>query len=107
MTTSTEIHLARRPHGRPTHDDFRTVAVELPELADGEARVENAFVSVDPYMRGKMNEGRSYTQPYALDAAMSGAAVGRGPAPLNTPTPPYASETDSKIRIGVESGTAA
>ena len=60
MTTSTQIQLASRPTGWPTHDNFRTVTVDLPELAEGEVRVANEFISVDPYMRGRMNEGRSY-----------------------------------------------
>ena len=74
---STQIQLAARPVGWPTHDDFRTVTVELGELAPGQVRVVNEFVSVDPYMRGRMNDVKSYTPPYALDATMTGGAVGR------------------------------
>lgn len=77
MTTSTQIQLASRPTGWPTHDNFRTVTVDLPELAEGEVRVANEFISVDPYMRGRMNEGRSYIPPFELDETMTGAAVGR------------------------------
>ena len=77
MTTSTQIQLASRPRGWPTHDNFRTVTVDLPELAEGEVRVANEYVSVDPYMRGRMNEGRSYIPPFELDETMTGAAVGR------------------------------
>ncbi|UVE94325.1 NADP-dependent oxidoreductase [Dietzia sp. B32] len=77
MTTSTQIQLASRPRGWPTHDNFRTVSVDLPELAEGEVRVANEYVSVDPYMRGRMNEGRSYIPPFELDQTMTGAAVGR------------------------------
>jgi len=77
MTTSTQIQLASRPRGWPTHDNFRTVTVDLPELAEGEVRVANEFISVDPYMRGRMNEGRSYIPPFELDETMTGAAVGR------------------------------
>ena len=77
MTTSTQIQLASRPRGWPTHENFRTVTVELPELAEGEVRVANEFVSVDPYMRGRMNEGRSYIPPFELDETMTGGAVGR------------------------------
>ena len=77
MTTSTQIQLASRPHGWPTHDNFRTVTVDLPALAEGEVRVANEFVSVDPYMRGRMNEGRSYIPPFELEETMTGAAVGR------------------------------
>ena len=77
MTNSTQIQLASRPRGWPTHENFRTVSVELPELSDGEIRVANEFISVDPYMRGRMNEGRSYIPPFELDETMTGGAVGR------------------------------
>jgi NADPH-dependent curcumin reductase CurA len=75
--TSRQIHLAHRPEGWPTHDDFREVEVRLPELQPGEVRVRNEVLSVDPYMRGRMNDGRSYVPPYDLDAVMTGAALGR------------------------------
>ena len=74
---STQIHLVSRPEGWPTPENFQTVRVTLPELAPGQVRVANAFVSVDPYMRGRMNEGRSYVAPYALGATITGGAVGR------------------------------
>ena len=77
MTTSTQIQLVSRPRGWPTHENFRTVTVDLPELDDGQVRVANEFVSVDPYMRGRMNEGRSYIPPFRLDETMTGGAVGR------------------------------
>ncbi|GAA1784092.1 NADP-dependent oxidoreductase [Agromyces lapidis] len=76
-STSTQIHLARRPQGWPTHDDFRTVTVVHPELSPGEVRVSNEFVSVDPYMRGRMNDVRSYVAPYALGEVIAGGAIGR------------------------------
>jgi NADPH-dependent curcumin reductase CurA len=75
-TSSIEIHLAKRPVGWPTHEDFRRVEVALPELQPGEVRVRNAWLSVDPYMRGRMNAGRSYVPPYRLGEAMDGAAIG-------------------------------
>jgi NADPH-dependent curcumin reductase CurA len=71
-----EIHLASRPTGWPTHDNFRTVEVELPDPGPGEVLVRNTFLSVDPYMRGRMNDVKSYVPPFALDAAMDGGAVG-------------------------------
>jgi NADPH-dependent curcumin reductase CurA len=78
MTTTTSIQwqLAARPVGEPTADDVRRVEVELPELGEGEVRVQNAFLSVDPYMRGRMNDVKSYVPPFALDEAMTGGAVG-------------------------------
>ncbi|MBB6170554.1 hypothetical protein HNR23_000614 [Nocardiopsis mwathae] len=75
-STTREWQLAARPAGWPTDDDFRLVERELPELAPGEVRVRNTYMSVDPYMRGRMNDVKSYTPPFRLDEAMTGGAVG-------------------------------
>ncbi|MGW0035955.1 NADP-dependent oxidoreductase [Gordonia sp. NPDC003376] len=77
MSISTQIQLVSRPVGWPEPSDFRAVEVELADLADGEVRVANEFVSVDPYMRGRMIDTRSYIPPFALGETMSGGAVGR------------------------------
>jgi NADPH-dependent curcumin reductase CurA len=77
VTSSTQVQLVKRPDGWPTPEDFRTVTEELPDLAPGQVRVRNEFLSVDPYMRGRMNDVRSYTPPYALGETMTGGAVGR------------------------------
>ena len=77
MTTSTQVHLVRRPIGTPRAEDFATVTTGLPELGQDEVRVRNAYVSVDPYMRGRMNDSKSYIPPFGLDEAMTGGAVGR------------------------------
>lgn len=74
---STQIQLAARPEGWPTHDDFRTVTVPLGQLEAGQVRVRNEFVSVDPYMRGRMNDVRSYVAPYQLGETITGGAIGR------------------------------
>ena len=77
MTTSSrEIHLASRPQGWPTPDNFRTVEVDLPDPGSGEVLVRNTVMSVDPYMRGRMNDVKSYVPPFALDAPLDGGAVG-------------------------------
>ncbi|CAI9400636.1 NADP-dependent oxidoreductase [Aestuariimicrobium sp. T2.26MG-19.2B] len=76
QTTSTQIQLIARPQGWPTHEAFRTVTVEYGDLQPGQVRVRNAFVSVDPYMRGRMNDVRSYTPPFALGETMTGGAIG-------------------------------
>jgi NADPH-dependent curcumin reductase CurA len=68
--------LVKRPVGHVADDDVEFVEVELPPLEDGEVRVQNAFISVDPYMRGRMNEGKSYIPQFELDQAMSGGAIG-------------------------------
>ncbi len=77
MTSSTQIQLINRPVGWPTHDDFRSVTVELPGLGPDQVRVANAFTSVDPYMRGRMNDVKSYIPPFVLGETMTGGAVGR------------------------------
>ena len=69
-------HLMRRPDGMPVMDDFALKELALPELGDGMVRVRNHFLSVDPYMRGRMNDVKSYVPPFALDAPMDGGAVG-------------------------------
>lgn len=76
MTTALEIHLASRPQGWPTPENFRTVETALADPGPGEVLVRNTFMSVDPYMRGRMNDVKSYVPPFALDAAMDGGAVG-------------------------------
>ncbi|WP_395694360.1 NADP-dependent oxidoreductase [Nocardioides sp.] len=76
MTVSQEIHLASRPHGWPTPENFRTVETTLPDPGPGEVLVRNTFMSVDPYMRGRMNDVKSYVPPFALDAPLDGGAVG-------------------------------
>lgn len=73
---SRQWHLARRPSGWPVTDDVRFVTVDLPPLADNEVRVQNEFISVDPYMRGRMNDVKSYVPPYQLDRVMDADAVG-------------------------------
>src|SRR5690242_9506407 len=69
-------HLKSRPHGMPTGENFELKDVELPPLADGLIRVRNRWLSVDPYMRGRMNDMKSYVPPYQIGAPMEGAAVG-------------------------------
>jgi NADPH-dependent curcumin reductase CurA len=71
-----EIRLAARPSGRPTPGDFDLATVDLPEPAEGQALVRNLFMSVDPYMRGRMNDVESYVPPFELGKPLEGAAVG-------------------------------
>ena len=75
-TTTREWHLVSRPHGTPDPSDLALVDVALPAPSDGEVVVRNTFLSVDPYMRGRMNDTKSYVPPFALDAPMDGGAVG-------------------------------
>ncbi|WP_282795821.1 NADP-dependent oxidoreductase [Streptomyces sp. CC224B] len=69
-------HLVRRPHGWPVPEDFalREAPVEAPE--EGRVLVRNLHFSVDPYMRGRMNDVKSYVPPFQLDQPMEGGAVG-------------------------------
>lgn len=76
-SSSTQIQLAARPSGWPTANDFATVKVELGELKPGQIRVVNEFMSVDPYMRGRMSDAKSYSAPFALGETMTGGAIGR------------------------------
>ena len=71
-----QIQLASRPNGWPTLENFRLVEVELPEPAEGQLLVRNVVMSVDPYMRGRMNDVKSYVEPFGLDAPLDGGAIG-------------------------------
>ncbi|MGB8348803.1 MAG: hypothetical protein WCE47_00085, partial [Gaiella sp.] len=82
-TTSREIRLAARPRGAPVGSDFELAEVELPDPGDGEILVRNAYVSVDPYMRGRMNDAKSYVPPFALGEPLRGGAVGQVVASRN------------------------
>ncbi|CCG01110.1 NADP-dependent oxidoreductase [Blastococcus saxobsidens] len=72
-----EWQLAARPHGEPTPDDFRLVELERPGPAEGQVVVRMLVMSVDPYMRGRMNAGKSYAAPWEIGETMKGGAVGR------------------------------
>ena len=74
--TSREIRLASRPSGIPTAANFTLAWTDSEPLKDQEVLVRNLFMSVDPYMRGRMNEGKSYVPPFELGKPLSGGAVG-------------------------------
>jgi hypothetical protein len=74
--TYQRIVLASRPQGAVTPDNFRLETVDLPELQDGQVLVRNHFLSLDPYMRGRMNDSKSYAEPQPLDEVMIGGTVG-------------------------------
>ena len=71
-----QILLASRPAGEPTVDNFQLVETPVAPLADGEVLVRNHFLSLDPYMRGRMNDGKSYAQPQPLGEVMIGGTAG-------------------------------
>jgi hypothetical protein len=77
MATSQEVQLKRYPEGLPTADDFKLERRELPDAPpEGGALVRNLFLSVDPYMRGRMSGRRTYIDPFPLNDALEGGAVG-------------------------------
>jgi NADPH-dependent curcumin reductase CurA len=71
-----EIQLAARPQGEARESDFRLTEVDLPDPGAGEVLIRNAWMSVDPYMRGRMNDAESYVPPFELDRPLDGGAVG-------------------------------
>ena len=78
-----QILLASRPTGEAGTDNFKLVEQPIPELADGQVLVRNHYLSLDPYMRGRMNESKSYAAPQPLDAVMIGGTVGEVVASRN------------------------
>ncbi|MCR5876058.1 NADP-dependent oxidoreductase [Phenylobacterium sp. J426] len=76
MTAAREIRLKSRPKGMPVADNFELVSVDLPAPGPGQAQVRNLWMTVDPYMRGRMNDVKSYVPPFALGEALQGGAVG-------------------------------
>ncbi|MDE2049272.1 MAG: NADP-dependent oxidoreductase [Betaproteobacteria bacterium] len=76
MAKNQQIVLASRPTGEPSTANFRLVESDTPPLADGQVLVRHHYLSLDPYMRGRMNEGKSYAQPQPLNEVMIGGTVG-------------------------------
>ena len=74
---SREVRLSNRPVGMPKLDDFEVVSVELPDPGEGEVLVQNVSLTVDPYMRGRMIDRKSYTPPFQIGESLTGGAIGR------------------------------
>jgi NADPH-dependent curcumin reductase CurA len=74
--TAREVRLVARPQGMPVTTDFELADAQVREPAEGEVLVRNLFLSVDPYMRGRMNDVKSYVPPFELGKVMDGGAVG-------------------------------
>ncbi|QDT10853.1 NADP-dependent oxidoreductase [Planctomycetes bacterium K23_9] len=72
-----QILLNSRPHGAPKPDDFRLQETNIPEPGDGEVLLRTLYLSLDPYMRGRMSDGPSYAEPVAIDDVMVGGTVCR------------------------------
>jgi NADPH-dependent curcumin reductase CurA len=73
---STEVRLAARPHGWPTAETFDITRVEVADPGPGQLLVRNRLMSVDPYMRGRMDDRKSYVPPFQVGEALQGGAVG-------------------------------
>ena len=71
------IVLASRPHGAPTPANFRLEEKPIASPADGQVLLRTVYLSLDPYMRGRMSDGPSYAEPVAVDDVMVGAVVSR------------------------------
>ncbi|MBO2459079.1 NADP-dependent oxidoreductase [Actinomadura violacea] len=76
MNTNREIRLASRPAGMPARENFTLAETSAPEPAPGQILVRNTWMSVDPYMRGRMDDAPSYIPPFQLGAALEGSAIG-------------------------------
>ena len=75
MTTSTQVRLRARPVGEPADSDFETTTEEVPALEDGQVLLRTVYLSLDPYMRGRMSDAKSYAAPVGLGEVMVGATV--------------------------------
>ncbi|KQX34154.1 NADP-dependent oxidoreductase [Variovorax sp. Root434] len=76
MPTNKQIHLDNRPDGEAVAGNFKLVTAETPALADNQVLVRHHYMSLDPYMRGRMNDSKSYAQPQPLGQTMQGGTVG-------------------------------
>jgi len=76
MVASREIRLKSRPIGVPSADNFELASVSVPNPASGEVQVQNLWMTVDPYMRGRMIDRASYVPPFKLGEALQGGAIG-------------------------------
>jgi NADPH-dependent curcumin reductase CurA len=85
--TTREVRLASRPEGKPAPENFEIAEVPLPEPAEGQALVRNSYLSVDPYMRGRMRDVKSYSAPFEVGKVMEGGAVGQVVASRNADLP--------------------
>jgi NADPH-dependent curcumin reductase CurA len=88
-TISREVRLKSRPEGIPTRDNFEIANVQLADPGPGEVQVKNLWMTVDPYMRGRMNDVKSYSPPFQIGEALQGGAIGQVTA-----------SNDPKLKVG-------
>lgn len=72
-----QLVLAKRPAGLPQDDVFRFEETDIKTPANDELLIESVYISVDPYMRGRMNDAKSYAKPFSLNEPLNGHIVGR------------------------------
>jgi NADPH-dependent curcumin reductase CurA len=89
QTLNREIHLKSRPVGMPRPENFELVTMSIPQPGEGEVLVRNIYMSVDPYMRGRMIDRKSYAPPFQLGEVMSGGCVGQ-----------VAASNHNKLKVG-------
>lgn len=75
-TSNREVHLHSRPDGKPSPSDFKLITSELSPIVEGEFLVKNKWMSVDPYMRGRMKDGESYVEPFQIGKSLEGGCIG-------------------------------
>jgi len=76
MPSNQIIVLDNRPQGQASASNFKLISADTPDLQEGQVLVRNHFLSLDPYMRGRMNDSKSYAAPQALGQVMEGGTVG-------------------------------
>jgi NADPH-dependent curcumin reductase CurA len=96
MTTNQQIHLVSRPTGEALAENFKRVEAQVPELKDGQVLVRHHYLSLDPYMRGRMNDAKSYAVPQPLNAVMQGGTVGEVVASMH----PHYAAGDKVVGFG-------
>ena len=74
--TNRQFLLVSRPTGEPTHDNFKMIEAPVPDLKDGQVLVKHHYLSLDPYMRGRMSDAKSYAPPQPLNQVMIGGTAG-------------------------------
>lgn len=77
ITIQKQIQLKKRPTGVPTYDHFKFVEVPVEKPAKGEILLQTIYISVDPYLRGRMNDTKSYIPPFKLNEAISSGVIGK------------------------------
>ncbi|MBR8745049.1 NADP-dependent oxidoreductase [Nocardiopsis sp. MG754419] len=96
MTVAKEVHLVARPQGEPKPEDFAVVETTVVDPGPGQILVRNDWMSVDPYMRGRMNDAESYVPPFRLGEVMDGGAIGTVVASQSPDVPVGASVLHAK-----------